>query len=475
MLRPWRDEHNDAWVRRSSPPSPSHSGVRPRRWTTGAAQPAGWDDAIRLPAATDLNPDPGIVELEPGGARRAAVAGSRGTDAHVDLQRPRSRAADPRARRRSRHRPLHEQPARGDDDPLARAAHSRRDGRHAGPFPAADSTGRQLRLRLRRARRVHVLVPPAHERPRCRRATASTARSSSTIRRSRPAWATRSSWCSATSISNDDGSLQPADGGGDLGTLFGREGNVLLVNGKVRPTLKARPGLRQRWRFINAAKSRYFQIALDGHTFTPHRRRRRSADGARRRGAPVLAPGERVDLLVVPDGAGGHGAGRAMDRLRSRVTAARFNRPPAGSVRRAARRRARRDAAAARHRSARSSRCRPPAPRRSHLSLTYAERSPFQLGINGVAVQGLRAADGRRRRDAGLDDHEHHRVRPPVPPARLLLPGARAAPGRSSGRTPSTCPSTARSASSSATTTGPGMWMFHCHILDHAEAGMMGC
>ena len=20
----------------------------------------------------------------------------------------------------------------------------------------------------------------------------------------------------------------------------------------------------------------------------------------------------------------------------------------------------------------------------------------------------------------------------------------------------------------------PGMWMFHCHILDHAQAGMMG-
>jgi FtsP/CotA-like multicopper oxidase with cupredoxin domain len=20
----------------------------------------------------------------------------------------------------------------------------------------------------------------------------------------------------------------------------------------------------------------------------------------------------------------------------------------------------------------------------------------------------------------------------------------------------------------------PGMWMFHCHILDHAEVGMMG-
>jgi len=20
----------------------------------------------------------------------------------------------------------------------------------------------------------------------------------------------------------------------------------------------------------------------------------------------------------------------------------------------------------------------------------------------------------------------------------------------------------------------PGMWMFHCHVLDHADAGMMG-
>ena len=100
----------------------------------------------------------------------------------------------------------------------------------------------------------------------------------------------------------EDGSLQPADGGGDLGTLFGREGNVLLVNGKVKPTLKARPGLRQRWRIINAAKSRYFQIALDGHSFT-----RIGGDGGLLTAPvevsrPVLTPGERADLLVVPEG-----------------------------------------------------------------------------------------------------------------------------------------------------------------------------
>ena len=137
-----------------------------------------------------------------------------------------------------------------------------------GHLAAADSARRHLRLRLRRARRVHVLVPPARElggaggqRPLRRVHRRRSGRAHRTS-------ATRSSWCSATSASNDDGSLQPADGGGDLGTLFGREGNVLLVNGKVRPTLKARPGLRQRWRIINAAKSRYFQIALDGHPFT---------------------------------------------------------------------------------------------------------------------------------------------------------------------------------------------------------------
>ena len=52
------------------------------------------------------------------------------------------------------------------------------------------------------------------------------------------------------------------------GTRFGREGNALLVNGRIDPILEARSGLRQRWRLVNAAKSRYFQLALDGHTFT---------------------------------------------------------------------------------------------------------------------------------------------------------------------------------------------------------------
>jgi FtsP/CotA-like multicopper oxidase with cupredoxin domain len=101
---------------------------------------------------------------------------------------------------------------------------------------------------------------------------------------------------------NPDGSLAAPDVGGNIATLYGREGNVVLVNGLVRPTLKARPGLRQRWRVINAAKSRYFQISLPGHSFL-----RIGGDGGLMStpvtvDEPVLAPAERADLLVVPQG-----------------------------------------------------------------------------------------------------------------------------------------------------------------------------
>ena len=67
---------------------------------------------------------------------------------------------------------------------------------------------------------------------------------------------------------NDDGELLPADSGGTVGMLFGREGNRVLVNGRRLPELVARPGAPQRWRVVNAAKSRYFKLDLgEGHVF----------------------------------------------------------------------------------------------------------------------------------------------------------------------------------------------------------------
>ena len=49
--------------------------------------------------------------------------------------------------------------------------------------------------------------------------------------------------------------------------VFGREGAYVLANGKIMPTLRARSGAPQRWRIVNAAKSRFFLLDLEGQPF----------------------------------------------------------------------------------------------------------------------------------------------------------------------------------------------------------------
>ena len=100
---------------------------------------------------------------------------------------------------------------------------------------------------------------------------------------------------------DDDGKMHSADSGGILGALLGREGNYVLVNGRVRPTLTVRDGALQRWRIVNAAKSRYFELVLgDGQPFELI-----GVDGGHmeyslERYTIVLGPGERADVLVAP-------------------------------------------------------------------------------------------------------------------------------------------------------------------------------
>ena len=101
------------------------------------------------------------------------------------------------------------------------------------------------------------------------------------------------------------GVLESADSGGPAGMVFGREGNYILVNGKVMPTLRARSGAPQRWRIVNAAKSRYFLLDLEGQPFYII-----GADGGLQvRPETVetllITPGERADVIVVPRGSSG--------------------------------------------------------------------------------------------------------------------------------------------------------------------------
>jgi FtsP/CotA-like multicopper oxidase with cupredoxin domain len=91
-----------------------------------------------------------------------------------------------------------------------------------------------------------------------------------------------------------------------LDVMLGRQGNVLLVNGQRLPTLEVKAAGRERWRFVNAANGRYFNLRLPDRTF-----RVIGWDGGLLEepydaDTLLIAPGERYEVLVeMPGEAGG--------------------------------------------------------------------------------------------------------------------------------------------------------------------------
>lgn len=86
--------------------------------------------------------------------------------------------------------------------------------------------------------------------------------------------------------------------------MAGREGDAVLVNGVLTPEVAARVGEVERWRMVNASASRYYRLAVNDHDLHVI-----ATDGGRLP-APVtatevlLAPGERAELLIAPSAAG---------------------------------------------------------------------------------------------------------------------------------------------------------------------------
>ncbi|HEY6088386.1 MAG TPA: multicopper oxidase family protein, partial [Gemmatimonadaceae bacterium] len=98
-----------------------------------------------------------------------------------------------------------------------------------------------------------------------------------------------------------DGSVdlaEPYSPQGSIDFENGREGNLVFVDGQVMPTISIRSGEVQRWRVINASASRVYRLSLSGHTFLHV-----GSDGGLFE-VPVevkeilIANGERVELLV---------------------------------------------------------------------------------------------------------------------------------------------------------------------------------
>ncbi len=80
--------------------------------------------------------------------------------------------------------------------------------------------------------------------------------------------------------------------------MMGREGELVLVNGGVEPELEGRSGQRERWRVVNACTSRYLALRLPGQRARVIGRDvgRLTRDTALE--DVVLAPGNRLDLVV---------------------------------------------------------------------------------------------------------------------------------------------------------------------------------
>ena len=273
------------------------------------------------------------------------------------------------------------------------------------------------------------------------------------------------------------GVLEPADSGGSAGMVFGREGDYVLVNGRHHAVIKARPGAPQRWRIVNAAKSRFFYLDLDGQPFTVI-----GVDGGIHE-KPVttdillVTPGERVDVIVAPKGKPGaplplramlynRGYGSVQYRSVEDVLTIEFSneKPVTAEPVTVTRAMASPSPAGA-------------TPVEMILTLPPMENNKSEFRINGVPywkANPFLAKLGEKQlwtvKNDSEWDHPFHlhgfffhvldEKGEPVRP--LALKDTVNVPMKSTVRLLVHFDER------------PGEWMIHCHILDHAEGGLMG-
>jgi len=274
------------------------------------------------------------------------------------------------------------------------------------------------------------------------------------------------------------GVLDSPTSGGSTAMVFGREGDYVLVNGRVRPRIAARSGARQRWRIVNAARSRYFQLELDDTSFTQIGGDGGLQERPEQLETVLLAPGERVDAIVTPTAAAGRelvlrallfdrGYGSVEYRQPEELlTMAMSNDAPVlqGSLPKI-------------HRTIEPLAIEGATPVSVTLGLGQKSDRAYEYQINGVPFlkdKPLHAAPGETQVWTVVNDtkwshpfHLHgfffqvlddrgHAVRPLAWKDTVNVPYGKTA--RFAVRFDDR----------------PGSWMFHCHILDHADGGLMG-
>lgn len=80
----------------------------------------------------------------------------------------------------------------------------------------------------------------------------------------------------------------------------GRQGDTLLLNGKEQPVISVNAGQTERWRFINSSSARYFRLHLEGRPFKIIASDGGLLEQAVETTEVLITPGERVDILAGP-------------------------------------------------------------------------------------------------------------------------------------------------------------------------------
>lgn len=80
----------------------------------------------------------------------------------------------------------------------------------------------------------------------------------------------------------------------------GRQGETLLINGKENPVVDIAAGQLERWRFINSASARYFRLSLEGRPFQIIATDGNLLEKAQEVKEALIVPGERLDIVAGP-------------------------------------------------------------------------------------------------------------------------------------------------------------------------------
>ena len=263
-----------------------------------------------------------------------------------------------------------------------------------------------------------------------------------------------------------------ASPGGMIERHNGREGNVRLLNGLVEPELAISGGHLERWRVLNAASARYVRLSIGGRPF-----RIIGSDGGLLE-TPVearevlLAPSDRVELVVGPFETGDTVVIESLpyDRGLGKGDAERFATLRVG----------------------------PAAPSRAQLPATLRPIVPLTSGpmlpTRTVRLGGRMSL--RRGVDFLVNGERHHHDRAVEVgslevwdvinetaidhPFHLhgfffqVLDVNGEAPAVLAWEDTINVPRKGRVRIAWRADDRPGRWMYHCHILEHHAAGMMG-